>query len=78
HPRCAARAEVTRRLREAFAGSAPLLAGAAEAGDPLATGTSCPVWTLAAGGVLCWILGEPGGSRRDGRRDPLAGAGVAG
>ena len=30
-------AEVTRRLREAFAGSAPLLAGAAEAGDPLAT-----------------------------------------
>ncbi len=37
HPRCAGRAEVTRRLREAFAGSAPLLAGAAEAGDPLAT-----------------------------------------
>ena len=37
HPRCAGRAGVTRRLREAFAGSAPLLAGAAEAGDPLAT-----------------------------------------
>src|SRR5437660_223409 len=35
--RCAGRAEVTRRLREAFAGSAPLLAGAAQAGDPLAT-----------------------------------------
>ncbi len=37
HPRCAGRAEVTRRLREAFADSAPLLAAAAEAGDPLAT-----------------------------------------
>ena len=37
HPRCAGRAEVTRRLREAFASPAPLLAGAAEAGDPLAT-----------------------------------------
>jgi len=36
HPRCAGRAEVTRRLREAFAGSAPLLAGAGEAGGPLA------------------------------------------
>ena len=36
HPRCAGRAEVTRRLRVAFAGSAPLLAGAARAGDPLA------------------------------------------
>ena len=36
HPRCAGRAGVTRRLREAFAGSAPLLAGAAQAGDPLA------------------------------------------
>ena len=37
HPRCAGRAGVTRRLREAFAGPAPLLAGAARAGDPLAT-----------------------------------------
>jgi hypothetical protein len=37
HPRCAGRAGVTRRLREAFAGPAPLLAGAAQAGDPLAT-----------------------------------------
>ena len=37
HPRCAGRAGVTRRLGEAFAGPAPLLAGAAEAGDPLAT-----------------------------------------
>ena len=37
HPRCAGRAGVGRRLREAFAGPAPLLAGAAEAGDPLAT-----------------------------------------
>ncbi len=37
HPRCAGRAEVSCRLREAFAGPAPLLAGAAEAGDPLAT-----------------------------------------
>jgi hypothetical protein len=37
HPRCAGRAEVTRRLREAFAGPAPLLAGAAQAGDLLAT-----------------------------------------
>jgi hypothetical protein len=37
HPRCAGRAEVTRRLREVFAGPAPLLAGAAAAGDPLAT-----------------------------------------
>jgi len=37
HPRCAGRAGVTRRLREVFASPAPLLAGAAEAGDPLAT-----------------------------------------
>lgn len=37
HPRCAGRAEVTRKLRAAFASPAPLLAGAAEAGDPLAT-----------------------------------------
>ena len=37
HPRCASRAGVTRRLQEAFAGPAPLLAGAAQAGDPLAT-----------------------------------------
>ncbi len=37
HPRCAGRSGVARRLREAFAGPAPLLAGAAEAGDPLAT-----------------------------------------
>ena len=37
HPRCAGPAEMTRKLREAFAGSAPLLAGAAQAGDPLAT-----------------------------------------
>jgi hypothetical protein len=37
HPRCAGRAEVGRRLREAFAGPAPLLAGAAQAGDPLVT-----------------------------------------
>jgi hypothetical protein len=37
HPRCAGRAEVGRRLREVFACPAPLLAGAVEAGDPLAT-----------------------------------------
>jgi hypothetical protein len=37
HPRCAGRAGVTRRLREAFASPAPLLAGAAQVGDPLAT-----------------------------------------
>jgi len=37
HPRCAGPAGVARRLREAFVGPVPLLAGAAEAGDPLAT-----------------------------------------
>ena len=37
HPRCAGPADITRRLREAFARPAPLLAGAAEAGDPVAT-----------------------------------------
>jgi hypothetical protein len=37
HPRCAGRAGVARRLREVFASPVPLLAGAAEAGDPLAT-----------------------------------------
>jgi hypothetical protein len=37
HPRCAGPAEIGGRLRQAFAGAAPLLAGAAEAGDPLAT-----------------------------------------
>jgi hypothetical protein len=37
HPRCAGPAEVTGRLRDAFADGASLLVGAAEAGDPLAT-----------------------------------------
>ncbi len=37
HPRCAGPADLADRLRQAFAGGAPLLAGAAEAGDPLAT-----------------------------------------
>jgi hypothetical protein len=36
HPRCAGRAEVVRGLREVFAVSAPLLAGAEEVGDRLA------------------------------------------
>jgi hypothetical protein len=37
HPRCAGGEETSRRLREVFAGSTPLRAGAAEVGDPLAT-----------------------------------------
>jgi hypothetical protein len=37
HPRCAGPAEVTGRLRQTFAHGGPLLAGAAEAGDALAT-----------------------------------------
>ncbi len=37
HPRCAGTAEIAGRLREAFARAAPLLDGAAGAGDPLAT-----------------------------------------
>jgi hypothetical protein len=37
HPRCAGRVEIVHRLREVFAASAPLSAGAAEAGDLLAT-----------------------------------------
>lgn len=37
HPRCAGPADLAGRLRQAFAGGVPLLAGAAEAGDPLAT-----------------------------------------
>jgi hypothetical protein len=36
HPRCAGRAGTAGALRRAFALPAPLLAGAAEAGDPLA------------------------------------------
>jgi hypothetical protein len=35
HPRCAGRPETACALRQAFAGQAPLLAGAAEAGDSL-------------------------------------------
>lgn len=36
HPRCAGRAEIVHRLRDVFAASAPLLAGAEEVGDRLA------------------------------------------
>ncbi|MEU8250637.1 TnsA-like heteromeric transposase endonuclease subunit [Nonomuraea sp. NPDC048916] len=36
HPRCAGRADIAHRLREVFAASAPLMAGAEEVGDRLA------------------------------------------
>ncbi len=36
HPRCAGQVEIVHRLREVFAASAPLLAGAEEVGDRLA------------------------------------------